>query len=76
MITSGRPQQAKAMNPLISDEELALDLQQLQVESIGWIPLEEGAYLHVGKENSEELIIDVVGIADAGMAGLNVLLLC
>lgn len=65
-----------SMNPLISDEELALDLQELQAEAIGWIPLEEGAYLHVGNENAQELIIDVVGIADAGMAGLNVLLLC
>ena len=46
------------------------ELAQIQAESIGWIPLDEGAYLHVG---SDELVIQVVGIAKAEMANTNVL---
>ena len=41
-----------------------------QIQSIGWIPLEEGAYLHVG---SDTPVIQVVGIAKEEMAGSNVL---
>jgi hypothetical protein len=36
----------------------------------GWVPLYEGAYLHVG---SDDAVIQVVGIAKAEMAGGNVL---
>ena len=39
-------------------------------ESIGWIPLDEGAYLHVG---SDAPVIQVVGVAKEEMAGSNVL---
>ena len=46
------------------------ELAQTQAESIGWIPLDEGAYLHVG---SDELVIQVVGLAKAEMADGNVL---
>ena len=49
------------------------ELDQIAAESIGWLPLESGAYLHVGQE--EDLTIEIVGIPDASMAGLNVLLL-
>jgi len=35
------------------------------------LPLGEGAYLHVGDPEGE--VITVVGVADAGMAGMNVL---
>jgi hypothetical protein len=41
-------------------------------ESIGWLPLGDGAYLHVG--DPDALVITVVGVAAAGMAGMNVLL--
>ena len=37
----------------------------------GWLPVGDDAYLHVG--NPDALVIDVVGVADAGMAGVNVL---
>ena len=43
-------------------------------ESIGWLPLAEDAYLHVGKPDEEETFITVTGVPDAGMAGMNVLL--
>ncbi len=52
------------------EEDFWAELAQIQAESIGWIPLEEGAYLHVG---SDESVIQVVGIAKAEMAGSNVL---
>ena len=60
--------------------ELVLDLQAelqelavIEAASIGWLPLGDGAYLHVGKPDEEEVVITVVGVADAGMAGMNVL---
>ena len=52
------------------EQDFWLELAQIEAESIGWIPLEEGAYLHVG---SDELVIQVVGIAKEEMAGSNVL---
>ena len=45
-------------------------LAQIQAESIGWIPLDEGAYLHAC---SDVPVIQVVGIAKEEMAGSNVL---
>ena len=52
------------------EEDFWSKLAQIQAESIGWIPLEDGAYLHVG---SEAPVIQVVGIANEEMAGSNVL---
>jgi hypothetical protein len=52
------------------EEDFQLELAQIQTESIGWIPLDEGAYLHVG---SDEAVIQVVGIAKEETAGGNVL---
>jgi len=60
--------------------DLVLDLQTelqelaaIEAESIGWQPLCDGAYLHVGDPDEKEVVITVVGIADAGMTGVNVL---
>jgi len=52
------------------EEVFWADLAQIQAESIGWIPLEDGAYLHVG---SDDAVIQVVGIVKEEMAGGNVL---
>ena len=52
--------------------ELA-ELAAIEAESIGWLPLAEGAHLHIGKPDDEEVVITVVGAPDAGMAGMNVL---
>jgi hypothetical protein len=52
------------------EEDFWAELAQIQTESIGWIPLDEGAYLHIG---SDEPVIQVVGIAKAEMAASNVL---
>ena len=48
-----------------------LELAAIEAESIGWQPLGNGAYLHVG--DPDTLVIDVVGVPDASMAGMNVL---
>jgi len=48
------------------------ELAQIQAESIGWIPLGEGAYLHLG---SDVLAIEVVGLLKPEMQGSSVLLL-
>ena len=45
------------------------ELAEIEAESMGWIPL-DGAYLHLG---SDEEVVEIVGLADAGMAGANVL---
>ena len=59
--------------PLLSVED-AQWLENLAAESIGWLPLGEGAYLHLGKPEEEEIVITVVGVPEVGMAGMNVLL--
>jgi hypothetical protein len=63
------------MNHIIDPNELAQELAAIEAESIGWLPLAEGAYLHVGDAEQEELTITVIGVPDAEMAGMNVLLL-
>ncbi|CAH1746827.1 conserved protein of unknown function [Thauera humireducens] len=61
------------MSPLhITEEELQAELAAIEAESIGRLPLGQGAYLHVG--NPDALVINVVGVSDEGMAGMNVLL--
>lgn len=58
--------------PLITEAERQAELAAIEAESIGWLPLGVGAYLHVG--NPEALVIEVVGVREMGMAGMNVLL--
>lgn len=60
------------MNPIEAD--LLRELAEIEAESIGWLPLGDGAYLHLGKPDEEEVVITVVGVPDMGMAGMNVLL--
>lgn len=55
---------------MMLEKEFQLELAQIQAESIGLIPLDESAYLHVG---SDEAVIQVVGLAKEEMAGSNVL---
>ena len=57
---------------LFDPAELEGLLEQWQAESIGWQPLEQGAYLHKGEDNA---VVLVVGIAEASMVNDNVLLL-
>jgi hypothetical protein len=50
------------------DADFWAELPQIQAESIGWIPLESGAYLHVSDENATEVL--VVGLPQVGDAVL------
>ena len=43
-----------------------VELAHIQAESIGWIPLDEGAYLHLG---SDVLVIQAVGLPKPDMQG-------
>jgi hypothetical protein len=52
------------------EDDFGTELAQIQAESIAWITLDEGAYLHIG---SDQPVIQVVGIAKAEMSSSNVL---
>ena len=58
------------MGSIDNDDDFLRELAEIEAESMGWIPLDDGAYLHVG---SEDGVVEIVGFADAGMAGVNVL---
>lgn len=61
---------------MISQAELLAELKAIEGEAIGWLLLADGAYVHVGKPDEEDVVITVIGVPDASMAGMNVLLLC
>ena len=50
------------------EAEFWRELAELEAESIGWQPLEPGAYLHVEDDQATEVL--VVGIPQAGAAVL------
>lgn len=54
----------------------AAELEAIKAESIGWVPLGAGVYIHQGNSQlaHETVVIQVVGIPDAAMADMNVLL--
>jgi len=56
------------LNPTEAIDELDLFLDEIEAESIGWIPLEPGAYLHVSDPDATEILI--VGVPQAGAAVL------
>ena len=58
------------MNSIDIDIDFLRELAEIEAESMGWIPLDDGVYLHLG---SDEEVVEIVGLADAGMAGANVL---
>ena len=63
--------------PVENSITFAAELEALKAESIGWLPLGQGVYFHHGDAqfSHEPIVIEVVGIPDAVMAGMNVLLL-
>ena len=64
------------MSELLLDLQAELaELKAIEGEAIGWLPVADGAYVHVGKADEEDGVITVIGIPDAGMAGMNALLL-
>lgn len=58
--------------PLITKAELQAELAAIEAEAMGWQPLGDGAYLHVG--DSDALVITVTGVPEVGQPGMNVLL--
>ncbi len=60
------------MNPIVPNFEL--ELKELAAESIGWLPLETGAYLHVSSNGEDDRMV-ITGLPDPGLDGKNVLLL-
>ena len=50
------------------EADFRAELAQIQAESIGWMPLEEGVYLHVSDDTATEVL--VVGVPQAGAAVL------
>jgi len=56
------------MNQVLLEADFQLELAAIEAESIGWIPLESGAYLHVSDENATEVL--VVGLPQVGDAVL------
>jgi hypothetical protein len=52
------------------EEDFWAELAQIEAESIGWLPLDEAAYLHIG---SDAPVIQVVGVPKGDMAASNVL---
>ncbi|WP_396436182.1 hypothetical protein [Limnohabitans sp.] len=57
-------------HPADIEAEFWRELADIEAESIGWIALDEGCYLHTCTQASEVLI---VGTASATLAGHNVL---
>ena len=56
------------------ESDFSAELAQIQAESIGWIPLEEGVYLHIGSDESwYTTVIEVVGLRKPDMQGWSVL---
>jgi len=50
------------------------ELNDIAAESIGWLPLEDRAYLHISSQGKEDRVV-ITGVPDARMDGENVLLL-
>lgn len=56
------------MNAELIEADFQRELALLEAESLGWLPLEQGAYLHVSDETATEVL--VVGVPQAGAAVL------
>ena len=53
------------LNPLlITEAELQAELAAIVAESIGWLPLGDGSYLHLGKPEEEEIVILLSNLLD------------
>jgi len=52
----------------VSESVQLADLASLKSESLGWLPLDAGAYLHISDENAAEVVI--TGVPQAGAAVL------
>jgi hypothetical protein len=46
---------------------------QIKAESMGWMPLDHGAYFHTSPDSSTSLVIEVVGLLKSDMNSGNIL---
>ena len=53
------------------ESDFQRELAEIEAESMGWTPLEDGMYLHVSDANVAEVL--VVGMARADMQAANLL---
>ena len=60
-----------SLHETLGNDNFESDIQALEAESMGWVYLSEGAYLHEGSDKSG--VIQVVGIAQPSMSDSNVL---
>jgi hypothetical protein len=51
-----------------AEHALRADLESFRAESLGWLPLDLGAYLHIGDERAVEVVI--TGAPQSGPAVL------
>jgi len=51
-----------------AEHSLRADLESFKAESLGWLPLDLGAYLHISDERAAEVVI--TGAPQAGPAVL------
>lgn len=58
------------MNQELIEADFLRELAEIEAESMGWQPLEQGVYLHKGSDDTEVVI---TGQATPAMAGMNVL---
>ena len=62
------------MSPSKVEADFWVELAHIQAASIGWIPFDEGPYLHLGfDESSNNTAIEVVGLTKPAMQGSSVL---
>ena len=65
------------MTPAIFDPaDFERELKALEAESMGWLPLENGAYLHRGAQpgTEQDMVVEIVGVmTDASLIHANVL---
>ena len=71
MRMGGRKGRVVKVKLWIAPDDLKAELAAIEAEAIGWQPLGDGAYLHVG--DLDALVVTVVGVPEVGMAGVNVL---
>ena len=60
-----------SLHETLSNDNFESDIQSLEAESMGWVYLSEGAYLHEGSDGSG--VIQVVGMAHPSMSESNIL---
>ena len=60
-----------SLHETLSNDSFESDIQALEAESMGWVYLSEGAYLHEGSDKSG--VIQVIGIAQPDMSESNIL---